>query len=285
MNLRSQHRLSKTPDGHEAWRNKTMPNVHRQVLARLREPMTVHDLMEKLPQLDRTELTEGIAALASCGWILVEDPPREVPEDPNAEPPIEPPPPEDALTDLMARRPVAPPPEPAFVSSAKLKDPGSADVQQELEGEGEIEGPPAVKVIIPTEAVPDRGTPGQERALLIAMGLLSADAPYHGAALASHFDKIEDISEDEGEPSATSPSAQPARHASPSKPAADKVEKPVDPRRAEILNRLAFASNSHRETKEALRAHKQNQAAEQAASDAAARVNRERDEADQKSRR
>lgn len=281
MILRSQHNLSKTADGHEAWRSQSMPVVHRQVLSRLREPMTVHDLMERLPNMDRSEITAGIAALASKGWVLVEEPDLRAETHEEQDMGEQAPEPVDALTDLMSRRPPAA--APLDLDEAITSAPVSPTDPSSLPVEGEDSEVKVPHVPVPTGPVFDRGTPEQERALMIDMGLLSADAPYHGGAPASSFERVEDVSDDFDDAPVTSLPSAPAASPAPAKSSAE--SKSIDPRREEVLRRIGQAAANHRETRQALRENKARQAAEQMAADEQARRNRELEEAEHKSRK
>jgi hypothetical protein len=183
MNLRSHHLLTKTDKGQHAWRTQDMPGLHRKLLATLRAPMTVQELIEKINTTGPLkEVTEGIVALATQGWVTVEEPAR---------PPVGTgegeggegiaPAPEEVLNDLIARRPTPLEPLPDDVpvtppAEAVTPEPEPASAPADLLRE---------PVRVSEDAVPARGTEAQERAALIAMGLLTPHDP-----LQVHEDKL-----------------------------------------------------------------------------------------------
>jgi hypothetical protein len=301
MILRSHHKLSKTSEGHEAWRSQVLPGIQRQVLARLREPMTVKDLIERLPNVETSELTEVVGELASRGWVLVEEPPvRDLSEEgagtgTNGGPGGEVAPEVDALADLMARRPVPLAPSQAAFETTQPTETISLDAGSDSEKDpGTPDELPKPREPVSIEPVFDRGTAAQERQLLIDMGLLSADAPYHGAVATSAFEKVVDVSDDDENENeavadkkpdnASRGQADVASSRVPVSPGAVSA-RPIDPRREELLSRMNAAAADRRETKTALRANKQKMAAEQASADERARQNREAEEAERQRRK
>lgn len=264
MTLRSQQQLSKTPEGHEAWRSQALPVIQRQILSRLREPLTVQALLERLSAFDLSQISDAIAALAAQGWVLVEDPAQ--PEEPDPDETVEPV--VDALAELLARRPVA-------IADSNTDAP--------------LEEDPILDTVIPEAAsedpVPSRGTPAQERALLVAMGLLGdstsawpvasvAEASAEAEAEAPHVSEAA-TSVDEPPPAAIEEPFAPG-------PESPSVTGPqsLDPRRQEVLRRIQMTTSVKRESREALRSFRAKEQAEREAADAVSQRLREQEAAE-----
>lgn len=263
MNLRSQQKISKTPNGHSAWRNETMPMVQRQILSRLRgpDPITVQALMGLLPSFDMTVLTSGIITLAENGWVLLEEPSRLVEEVPDVEGEAVPPPaPDEALNDLRSRRPVAAVNE-ATAPSDEVALPMPTETKPERAAMA-ANAPDQPRIKVPETKVQDRGTAEQERALLIAMGLISADAPSI------------DLAPSLGVASARESEEDPAPARAPRIPSASPSTS-VDPRRQAVLDRIGYVTSTRREARHASRDRKATMKSEQEQADAQARIQRE----------
>lgn len=265
MNLRSQQKISKTPNGHNAWRNETMPIVQRQILSRLRgpDPITVQALMGLLPSFDMTVLTSGIITLAENGWVLLEEPSRLVEEIPDVEgEEALPPAPDEALNDLRSRRPVAAvnegPAPSAEVASQMQMPPETEQARADL-ADNASEKP---RIKVPETKVQDRGTAEQERALLIAMGLIGADAPT--VEVGPSFGTAS-ARESEEDPAPARASRVPSTSSSSS----------VDPRRQAVLDRIGYVTSTRREARHASRDRKATMKSEQEQADAQARIQRE----------
>lgn len=168
MKLRSQHILTKTDKGSNAWRTQAMPGLHRKLLATLRTSMTVQEVLGLLETFDMTDVTEAIVVAATEGWVSVEDPVKAVLVEGGEE--AQAPAPEEALSDLISRRPAPVEAEPVIEAVAEV----------------EPEPIPVAPRNVPEDAVYARGTEAQEHALMVAMGLVAASTPV-SPAYAEHL--------------------------------------------------------------------------------------------------
>lgn len=275
MTLRSQQQLSKTPEGHEAWRRQSMPVIQRQILSRLREPMSVQALLGHLTNFDMSQVSEAITTLAGNGWVLVEDPAQPEPGEEGGEPSMDA---EGVLSDLMARRPVIETP-PVLEEVSPVEDPGHSE-----------------PVVAPESPVSDRGTPAQERALLMAMGLIAQDpvaaewtvaTPFDSSTSTEGEDPLDDEEPPEEDEAPVVPTSASAGRVPESAPVAPSREAPsgapkpaMDPRRQDVLRRIQLSSSTKRESREAIRAFRAQEKADQAAADATSRRLREQEEAE-----
>ncbi len=75
MNILSHHRLSRTLEGEQAWRNQTMQPLERSILGALSHPISVARLMTDMPDLSAARLRLGLASLAASGWLMIDEPP------------------------------------------------------------------------------------------------------------------------------------------------------------------------------------------------------------------